>query len=366
MTDRDEARRGTIGGSDIAKAATGRYGGAVAVVAEKLGIDPAGGRIRPDLADRGHRWEHSIADGVHAHTGLYVGAEQVWARHPRNERYTVTPDGLLFDNPAPAIDQAVAGLEGKTRGAYAPWPWDYYSTQSQWGMYVTGLGRWLIAVATIDTEYDPATGHLAPEMITDVRYRWQYADEARQAALVELADRLLEHVDRGTLPDPDSPGALPYVKAANAEAGEGCPNCGTAGTVDDEPCVLCGGDGRLDVDVDIDDLADLIGRHEALKAAAKAAADELEISEARIRARMGKATEAHTTDGRWRVRCGAPVRRFTDTSAADFVDLYGDDHPDLLRTELDRTAAKAAMPDEYDALRIATTDRRLTIKDLTS
>lgn len=49
-TDFELARRGGLGASDLAKAETGHYGGAVAVVASKLGI--VADEIDPELAER--------------------------------------------------------------------------------------------------------------------------------------------------------------------------------------------------------------------------------------------------------------------------------------------------------------------------
>ncbi len=330
-------RRGGVGGSDVAKAAAGIYGGAYGVVAEKLGISARD--IDPDNADRGHRWEPAIADGVRSHTGLAVGYQQAWFEHPVNRRHRVTPDGVLLPDGRTDIAAAVAGLEVKTRQMFAPWPWLYWTAQTNWGMYVLGLPRWLLAVATIDNEFDPATGALN-EVVADVRYRWIYADPLLQEQLLDIAGQLLEHVDAGTLPEPTEGDALADVKAVNRIA---------------DP---------TETDVDLDDLAELLERYEDLRDARKQAELELSEAEARIRHRMGKATEAHTTDGRWRVRVGAPVFKFTDQSEAAFIDEHGADHPELLTLVLDRQAAKDELPDEYDDHRIPTTDRRLTIKRL--
>lgn len=364
-----EWRRAGIGASDIARAATGRYGGAAAVVADKLGID-TGDTIDPALADRGHRWERPVADVVHAITGLYVAGEQLWLRHRTDDRWRCTPDGLLIPTPEASMADVVAGLEVKTTGPRAG-AWDYYLAQCQWAMFVAGLPRWLLAVATIDQDYDVRTGQLT-ETATRIEVRWIDADPAEQARLVELGEWLWDHVQRGVLPEPAGPEALPAVKAANARP---CTNCDGSGHVtnDDDigawSCVLCGASGwdaEPKATADIDDLAALIERREALAALIKAGDDERRTIEAQIRHRMGDAMEAVTSDGRWRVRCGAPVRKFTDRSEADFIDLYGTRAAELglLRTSIDRDLAKQLMPDEYDALRVATPDRRLTVKDL--
>lgn len=345
-----EWRAGGMGSSDVAAAYTGLYGGAYRAVATRLGIEVDD--IDEDLADRGHRWEHAIADGVHAHTGLYVGGEQLWLECAQNHRLRCTPDGLLFTTPEPAaVAEAVGGLECKTLHPRAPWRWLYWIAQSQFAMHVAGLPRWLLAVAVIDTEFDQASAAITPEMITNVRYRMLYADPAMQAELVAIAVDLLGHVDRGELPTPVDPGALPYVQAAHAIA---------------DP----------DATADIDDLADLLSRYDDLRDAEKAAEAERRTAEAQIRARMGAATEAMTADGTWRVRVGAPVRKFTSQSEADFIELHcvhrddcdpdcTDHRPDMLTATLERSIAKDDMPDEYDALKIPTPDRRLTIKKLT-
>ena len=82
---------------------------------------------------------------------------------------------------------------------------------------------------------------------------------------------------------------------------------------------------------------------------------------------MAEATEA-VAAGRWRVRCGLPVRKFTSQSEVDFIDLYGVEAAEFgvtsTVTVLDRDKAKELMAAEYDALRVVTPDRRLTVKDL--
>lgn len=333
-------RRLGIGASDVAKAATGRYGGATAVVAEKLGIE-VGRPISPELADRGHRWEQPIADGVHAHYGLFVAGEQMSMRHPVEPRWRCTVDGLLLPAPSAPLSEVVAGLEIKTRGPSAPWAWDYWLAQCQWSMLVTARPRWLLAIATIDEDWDLSTANLT-EVVSGVSYRWVDVDQAEGERLAYLARWLWEHVERGELPEPTDAGALPYVKAANATADVEAPA------------------------PNIDDLAELVERRERLQVAMREAEAEARTIEAQLRHRLGQATEAATSDGRWRVRCGQPVRRFTAQSEADFLHLYGDqaEAEGLVVRALDRDRAKAAMPDEYDALRLATPDRRLTVKDL--
>jgi predicted phage-related endonuclease len=334
-------RKLSMGASDIAAADSGRYGGATKAVASKLDL-PTGDDIDPALADRGHRWEQPIADGVLAHTGLYVVGEQMLIRNPATPFIHTTVDGMLTPTATATLDDIVANLETKTRHPRAPWPRDYWHPQVQIGMHCTGAPRALLAIATVDEDYNTATGRIE-ERLVSVHYEWVERDPYEIDRLVALAADLWDHVQRGVLPEPTGPEALPIIKAANATA---------------DP----------DATADLDDLADLIERREAIRAALKTSEDEAATIEAQIRHRMGGATEA-VAAGRWRVRCGLPVRKFTAQSEADFMELHGVTAAALGLTRtvvhLDRDRAKAEMPDQYDALRVATPDRRLTVKDLT-
>lgn len=329
-------RREGLGASDVAKSWTGVYGGSSAVVASKLGIGDD--TIRPELAARGHRWEEPLADAVTILTGHPVVAEQGRAVHDTEPLWRCTVDGVLL--PVGGGDGPVAGLEIKTRGDRAPWQWPYWETQCQWSMFITGLPRWLLAIATIDTDHDQQTGQLT-EVVTGITYRWIDRDGYKINQMQEHARWLWSWVELGKLPLASGAGALPYVKAANVAT---------------DPETVA----------DIDDLAGLIARREQIKAALKAAEEEDRTIEAQIRQRMGAATEATTSDGAWRVRCGTPVRRFTDRSAADFLEVYAAEATELglIRPALDRDKAKALMPEAYDGMRIATPDRRLTVKSM--
>ncbi|MEM9655159.1 MAG: YqaJ viral recombinase family protein [Actinomycetota bacterium] len=341
-----EWRRGGVGSSDVAAAYANVYGGASKAVGSRIGI--VVDNIDETAADRGHRWEHRLADGIQDHTGLYVGGEQLWLEHGNNRRHRSTPDGFLFTDPHPgSVDEAVAGTEIKVRHPGAVWQWTYWTTQCQWHMHVAGLHRWLLVVATLEPHYDPVTGDLDPEHLTSVRYQWVYADSFLQDQLVTIADWLLELIDTNTMPDPEDAQALAYVKETHRIA---------------DP----------DHTPDLDDIQELLGRWSALKAAARDAKEELGAAEARIRHVMGPATEAHTTDRTWRVRIGAPVRKFTDESEKAFIAehcLHDDDcppgctvhRPDLLEARLYLDMARDEMPDEYEDHRLPTNDRRMTI-----
>lgn len=324
MSDWSDWRRGGIGASDIAAAATGKYGGAVGVVADKLGIGTDD--IDPALAARGQRWEQPIANAVHAARGQYVHGEQAWCEHPEQPHHRATIDGFLHPNAEVTLDEIDTLVEIKTRGVTAPWSWDYWRHQTQWQMHVTGMTSAVLAIATIDDIDDT---------IQAIRFETVERDQWAIDQLVDLAEELWAHVQAGTLPDPDTSSALEAIRSHNATA---------------DPTAVA----------DIDDQADLIADYADLKARAKAASEELALAEAKIRAAMGEATEATTSDGRWRVRCGEPIAKFTRDSEAEALAQ----HPDYGRTVLDRQRFKAERPDDYDHLKRPTADRRLTIKEM--
>ena len=71
--------------------------------------------------------------------------------------------------------------------------------------------------------------------------------------------------------------------------------------------------------------------------------------------------------GRWRrnhavpVRVGVPVQRFTDQSEDAALLLA----PEFGVVKLDRQRFKTEKPELYEELKVPTTDRRLTVKELT-
>jgi hypothetical protein len=92
---------------------------------------------------------------------------------------------------------------------------------------------------------------------------------------------------------------------------------------------------------------------------------------------MGHATEATTSDGTWRVRLGAPVRRLTRDAEDEFIERYClhrpdcpsdcDRHrPDLLDARLNvELAEQEGYGDEVDEAKHPTTERRLTVRRMT-
>lgn len=321
-------RRTGLGAGDIARAHTGHYGGAYAVVAEKLGrltndIDPAD-------AQRGHDWEHAIADGVHALTGYYVHGEQLWVTSPENKRWLATIDGLLSLDPQTTFDDAAAVLEVKTSRQYVSPKWDYYEAQVQWQMLVCGKQRALVAVAVIGMDPDGNEG------VRDLKLRWIERDDDLIGQLIDLAMVLWSHVEAGTLPPVDVDTRLSDVKVVHRVAAP-------------------------ETIIDIDDVEQDIAELMVAKQFIKDWTEYATKNEAVIRDRMGEATEAVTSDGRWRVRVGQPVQRFTDQSEDAALLLA----PEFGVVKLDRQRFKAEKPELYEELKVPTTDRRLTVKELT-
>ena len=331
MTDQDQDwlawRKQGIGASDIAKAHTGKYGGRYSVVADKLGI--VTDQIDAGLAKRGHDWEQSIADAVHNIHGYYVHGEQLLLSSPENDRWRATIDGLLDRNAETTLDDAEAVLEIKTSGQHVKAPWDYYTAQVNWQMLVAGKAKALLALAVFGV--DPQGN----SMVTDLKFHWIERDDYLIAELVKIADELLGHIDRKELPDPDETTDVADVMKVNATADPEAPG------------------------PDIDKLDVTIAEYERCREEIKALKAIKDECEATIRHHMAEAKEATTTDGRWRIRVGEPVQRFTSISA-DAALLT---HPEYGVLTLDRNRFKAELPAEYDDLKVPTPDRRLTIKE---
>jgi len=314
-------RKGGITATDVADAYAGTYGGAYAVVANKLGKLPP--KEQTDAMTRGHRWQPLIADAVHALTGLHVVGEETWCEHPERSEWRCTVDGFLAPEPEVGIDEVTGVLEVKTTGAGARLDMSRTEAQVQWQMLVTGIESAVVAAATIDDGTDECVG---------IRLHRVVASPMHQAQLADVAETLWQHVTDGTLPDPDTPSALDVVKAAN-------------GTAD------------YDADtVDLSDMAEDIARLGEIKTAVKAVTDERDELEARIRAAIGTATTGKCGD--WTVSVSKPTRVLTPDAEARLLA----ERPDLAKTVLDRDRAKTEAADLYDALREPVGARRLTIK----
>ncbi len=327
MVERDEAawlawRAAGITATDVARAVSGRYGGAYAVVTEKLGLierEPPNERMT-----RGHRWQQPIADAVHALTGLHVVGEEAWCSHSVDTWARATVDGLLADRPEATPDDLLGVLEVKTRGLDARAAWDYWSAQVQWQLYVTGLDRAVVADAVIDDDND----RLVSLRLVEIEAEPDVADDLHDRALM-----LRQHIEEGTLPAPDTPAALDYVKTVNLDVAD---------------------DAEV---VDLEPIADDVRRFAEIKAAVKAVTEERDELEARIRDAVGLATVG-VVDG-IRVSISRPslalTREAEETLLGDF--------PHLGRLVLDRDRAKAEVPDLYNSLRRPVGARRLTIKE---
>ncbi len=317
-------RRGGVTATEVADAWSGSYGGAYSVVGRKLGLIPPPEQTA--AMDRGQRWQETIADAVHALTGLYVVGEETWCEHVDERRHRATVDGFLAPVPDCDIDDVTAVLEVKTTGVGVRHNLERTKAQVQWQMHVTGVPRAVIAIATIDDVDDVCDG------IRIVRID---RDEMIADQLVMVADRLLVHIDAGTLPEPQDGSALDDVKVVNAVA---------------------------DPDADTVDLASLVEVVQVLdktKAAIKELTDRQKAAEAVLRDAIGAATVG-VCDG-YRVSVSQPA--MTLTAEAETAILL--ERPDLGITTLDRTKAKAEAPELYEAHRQPVGARRLTIKHTT-
>ena len=319
-----EWRRQGVTASDIARAASGRYGGAYAVVAEKQGhIEPQPFNAR---MARGQHLEERVTTAAEALLGLHVVGEQLQVQHLEQPHWRATLDGLAAPVPAPTIHDCTHVVEVKTKGLNVPSAWDYWNPQTQWQMLVSGIPSCLLVEATVDD--DAIDG---PKVVA-LRLHEVDADPLAQVILVDIADELWRHLSDGTLPDPNAE-ALDAVKAVNAIA-----------------------DPDLDV-VDLSNLADDIARFAAIKAAAKAAEAERKEIEARIRSAVGAATKG-TVDG-YEVTVAKPKREVTEEAAAALLAA----RPDLGKTVLDRDKAATEAKELLEAARQPVGARVVTVKE---
>lgn len=319
-----EFRAGGIFPTAVADAYTGSYGGAYNAVARKLGLIAA---PAPTVRmERGIRWEQRIADLTHLATGLFVHCEQAWIQHSADGRWRAIIDGLLHEHAEVSIDDLTTLLEIKTIGVDVRVPWARWKAQTQWGMHVTNTERALLAWAVIDDETD---------RLDALRFEWLERDDMEIARLVDVAEMLWQHIQAGTLPDPDCPSALDVVKEVNALA---------------DPESL---------PVDLTDLTDDLARFLEIKAAVKAVEDERDRLEALIRSRLGRATKG-TADG-FTISLSKPSAVRTDDGNREFLAA----HPELAKApEIDSARAKAEAKAEFAAIpREAKGSRRLTIKE---
>ncbi|MEM9609956.1 MAG: YqaJ viral recombinase family protein [Actinomycetota bacterium] len=313
-----------IGASDVAAAATGRYGGAYKVVASKLGLaEPV---EETDQMRRGHRWEPRIAELIHAATGLHVVGEQTLVEDPDRPHRRCTPDGFIADATEVSIADVLAVSEMKTWGTDVRPVWDYYEAQTRYQCGVTGLERALLAVAEVDDTTD---------QLVSFDLRWIEAHPFDVDPLLELADELWSMVRLGELPTPTGD-ELDMVKALHADADTEAP----------------------EIALDADQSMAAHRLHE-LRAAGRRIDSEARDLEAELRHTIGATTTAVTLDG-WTVKVGAPSNVLTAEAEAEILT----NHPHLARpAALDRDRAKAELGSKVlDTFRRPVGSRRLTIR----
>lgn len=315
-----EWRRQGITASDIARAASGRYGGAYAVVAEKQGkIEPQPFNAR---MARGQRLEVPVTTAAETLLGLHIVGEQLQMQHREKPHWRATLDGLAASIAEPTLDDCTHVVEVKTRALEVKAAWDYWTPQMQWQMLVSGIPAAMLVEAVVVDE----------DRICALRLHEVQSDPLAQVVLIDIADDLWQHLQAGTLPDPDAR-ALDAVKAATL-------------TVDPDAEV-----------VDLSHLADDLARYATLRAAVKASEDERDELEARIRDAVGSATKG-AADG-YEVTVARPRRVLTADGEARILA----DRPDLGRLTLDKARARREAKDAYDAATEPVGARVLTVKE---
>ena len=313
-----EWRRAGVTATDVADAAAGTYGGLYAVVARKLGLVTV---EQTAAMTRGHRWQPRIADAVHALTGQFVVGEETWCENRDRGWMRATVDGFLAPAAEATLSEVTAVLEVKTRGVGTRPNRDRWEAQVQWQMLVTGVDSAVIAEAVVDDVEDAVRS----VTLTDVA-----ADPDRQAELVAVGERIRACVAAGKLPTPDTPDALPVVKAVHASAAD-----------------------RVAA---LPDLESDVERFAALRAEISALTAERDLVEARIREAVGDATKVRA--GGWTVTVSQPARVVPADAAAEFLET----HPEFGRTVLDVDRLRVEAPDLFDGLRVPAGARRMTVK----
>lgn len=310
--------------SAIARAASGRYGGAYSVVAEHLGL--VGRTGSNERIARGHALEVRVTTAAEQLTGLHIVGEQTMAQHPQRPELRATLDGMAAPVAAPTIDDVSHIVEVKTRGADVRPAFDYWNPQIQFQMLVTGIPKALLAEAIVrDTDEGP--------VVIGLRLHEIEADELTQLSLLDLADELLAHMRAGTLPTPDA-GALDVVKSVMHE------------TVADADTV------------DLSPVADEVRRLGEIRSAERAAKKEADGIEARLRDAIGHAT--HGVCPGFKVTVSRPRMVVTPDAEAELLAA----HPELAKTVLDRDLAKKTARSLYEEARQPVGARTLTVKEV--
>lgn len=169
-----ESRKTGVTATDVAKLAQGGAATRAGLLAEKLGKGRSWGGNA--YTEHGKSREAFIASWVHGKFGIRPSTALLGAAD--DPRYLATPDGVGDE----------AGGEYKTTAK--PWklrsdvPAEYFD-QSQWGMRVTGLSRWLFA-------WEEHEGFIPTHM--DPQWFWIERDDERIAFLQDLADEFLAEV----------------------------------------------------------------------------------------------------------------------------------------------------------------------------
>lgn len=276
MTPDEEAewlawRNKGITASNVASDLTGKYGGAYAVVSDKLDKSkPKTSKKQQGDYDRGHTWEPKLTKIVEILTPYVVVGAEARIESAENPIHRCTPDGFLIDpetleaaGGVPSVDLCDAGVEYKTVRSGQDWQWDYWRAQIQWQMHCTGMERTLLFVAVTDHDNEGLAGG-------GLRPYWIERDDEFIAFLVELGDAMWAQVQTGKLPQPDTASALPLVRWQNRFANPEAKN------------------------KDLSVHADLIDRVLDLKESKSAGEKELDQKIAVLVHSMGDATEGGT------------------------------------------------------------------------
>lgn len=317
-------RREGITATDVAKVASGKYGGLWSVLSEKRGEEVVFDDAQLDRMQRGKDLEPVVARMVELGTGLHVGGEETWCEHQGYPERRCTVDGFLLADPGDDLEDAKALLEQKTYDSEV-WPaWDYYRAQVEWQLHVTGFDLAVLAAAAYDAENDICHGP---------RIELIRPDPLMLSVLLDAADLITRHLEDGTWPDPDGSEEAAAIIARLHPT-------------------------PVDVDVvDLSDLADDLAEYAEIKALTSKGG-RMDLLSQRIKVAIGDG--AVGIGGRIEARWGAPAQQLDEAALLAAHPEFGE--PVVV---LDKAQAKEVLGEKgLNEFKRPTGSRRLTIKEL--
>lgn len=291
-------RRQGITATDVARAATGMYGGAVGVFFEKTSDTQ-----QPVTAamERGLRMEPILTEAASTLIGRPIVGSQTTFESAENSRWRCTVDGLVPDG----NDAYAAIVELKT---YSGDPvFDYWKIQIGWQMHVSAIRNAYCVYAK-----------MSGDKILGVGIQEYSLDDYDVDGMVEIANWLWSCVENGTPPDPQHESEYHVVKTMFQDTSE-------------------------DV-IDLSDYVDLIEERANVDSQIKELTSRKLVLDAKIRLLLGPSVRG--VCDKWTVRLSPPRREFTPLTERKVLEKYP--HVGVMRIDralLERDSEASAFAD---------------------